>query len=226
MNDARYPVGGRQHPHGGGEHDAKEEAVTRYRYYTCHVFTDTRFVGQPAAAARSERLNGGQMLRSPASSTTFESTFVLSAGTGARPAGCASSRPRPRCRSPHPNIRHAFVPRPRERSGRSTSAHGRVRGDAGPVPVAISMGGNGRIRCELTARSRCEGRGCDAASGPRPLDWLLASRHGRSRTAVASVGLRSSAELKDRTHSKRCVWTSPARAPSAEGAEGPTFSCT
>ena len=52
--------------------------MTRYRYYTCDVFTDTRFGGnQLAVLPEAEGLNAGQMQQIAREFNYSESTFVL-----------------------------------------------------------------------------------------------------------------------------------------------------
>ena len=64
----------------------------RVRYYTCDVFTDTRFGGnQLAVLPEADGLDGRRMQQIAREFNFSESTFVLAPESG-HTAGCASSR--------------------------------------------------------------------------------------------------------------------------------------
>src|SRR5512139_1270816 len=82
----------------------------RYRYFTCDVFTDTRFGGnQLAVLPEAEGLTGEQMQQIAREFNFSESTFVLppEAGHDCRVRIFTPSRELPF--AGHPNIGTAFV---------------------------------------------------------------------------------------------------------------------
>jgi trans-2,3-dihydro-3-hydroxyanthranilate isomerase len=183
--------------------------VTRYRYYTCDVFTDTRFGGnQLSVLPEAQGLSGEQMQRITREFNYSESTFVLPPEKG------HDRRVRiftPAYEVPfagHPNIGTAFVLATTGAFGDLTEPRTVVfEEDAGLVPVAIAKGADGRIRCELTAPQRLSKGGVvdatvlAAAAGLAPGDVVTAAHD----PLVASVGLPFIiAELKDRAALERC----------------------
>jgi trans-2,3-dihydro-3-hydroxyanthranilate isomerase len=125
----------------------------RVRYYTCDVFTDTRFGGnQLAVLPDAGGLDPRQMQQIAREFNFSESTFVLAPEAG------HTRRVRiftPMSEVPfagHPNVGTAFVLA-------TTGALGPLAAetavtfeeDAGLVPVTVRSGADGRIRCELTA---------------------------------------------------------------------------
>lgn len=183
--------------------------MPRYRFYTCDVFTDTRFGGnQLAVLPEAEGLSGQQMQQVAREFNYSESTFVLPAERG------HDRRVRiftPACEVPfagHPNIGTAFVLA-------TTGAFGPLdeprtvvfEEDAGLVPVAVTKGADGRVRCELTAPQKLsKGGAVDAAllaraAGLEAGDIVTAAHE----PLVASVGLPFIvAELRDRAALERC----------------------
>ena len=72
----------------------------RYRFFTCDVFTNTRFGGnQLAVLPQADGLRGTQMQQIAREFNFSETAFVLPAQAGT-PAESAYSRRRTRCRSP------------------------------------------------------------------------------------------------------------------------------
>ena len=175
----------------------------RYRYYICDVFTETRFGGNqlavlPEAAGLSER----RMQQIAREFNFSESAFVL-------PPEAGHTR-RVRIFTPatevpfagHPNVGTAFVLA-------ATGALGPIAGEvavtfeerAGLVPVRITRGGDGLIRCECAAPERLTtGRSISAerlaaAVSLDPGDVLTKTHPPQT----ASVGLRFlMAQLRDR----------------------------
>ncbi|HEM46032.1 MAG TPA: PhzF family phenazine biosynthesis protein [Alphaproteobacteria bacterium] len=165
----------------------------RYRYYTCDVFTEERFGGNPLAVLpEAEGLSEAQMQQIAREFAYSETTFVR---PGPGPDSWAVRIFTPSREVPfagHPNVGTAFV----------LATTGAIPGDgptwrvtfdeaAGPVPITIERGEDGRIRCELTAPQRIA-VGDDVAvplvaqaTGLAPGDLRL-DRHA---PCVASVGL-------------------------------------
>lgn len=195
MSGASPPV------HGAGARMSGGSTGARYRFFTCDVFTETRFGGNPlavlpAAAGLSDR----QMQAISREFNYSETAFVL-------PAEAGHTR-RVRIFTPtqevpfagHPNIGTAFVLA-------ATGALGPLQGDltvvfeerAGLVPITIAASA-GRIRCELAAPERLtRGRTVDpatlAAAVSLSVDDLRTTIHPPQE---ASVGLRFLvAELTD-----------------------------
>jgi len=174
-----------------------------YRYFTCDVFTDTRFGGnQLAVLPEAEGLSTVQMQQIAREFNFSETTFVLPPEAGHDRRVRIFTPPREVPFAGHPNIGTAFVLA-------SMGAFGSLdeplavtfEEDAGLVPVAIHRGGDGRIRCELTAPQRL------ALGEPVPVASVaeaLALAAGDIVTAahepvIASVGLPFLvAELGDR----------------------------
>lgn len=201
--------------------------MTRYRYYTCDVFTDTRFGGnQLAVLPEAEGLNAGQMQQIAREFNYSESTFVLPPEQGHDRRVRIFTPPAEVPFAGHPNIGTAFVLA-------STGVFGSLdeprtvvfEEDAGPVPVAIIKGADGRIRCELTAPQPLSKGGAVTAASVAAATGLasgdvVTDAHG---PLVASVGLPFViAELKDRTALERCrLDVAGAERLLADGAEVP-----
>lgn len=177
----------------------------RYRYYTCDVFTERRFGGNPLAVLpEAAGLSGAAMQRIAREFNYSETTFVL-------PADDAAHTRKVRIFTPgaeipfagHPNVGTAFV--------LATSGAIPVRGaetevvfeeGAGPVAVVIRCQDGRPVYCELTAPQ-------PLALGATPPVEAVAESLGLSpdvvvtRThppRVASVGLPFlCVELRDRT---------------------------
>jgi trans-2,3-dihydro-3-hydroxyanthranilate isomerase len=175
----------------------------RYRYYTCDVFTDTRFGGnQLAVLPQADGLGDEQMQRIAREFNYSETTFVLppQAGHTCRvriftPAGEVPF-------AGHPNIGTAFVLATMGLCG-SLDAPTTVTFEerAGLVAVAVHKRPEERIWCELTApQSLTLGRTVSvpsvAAAVSLATDDILTTSH---EPQVASVGLPFLiAELRDR----------------------------
>jgi trans-2,3-dihydro-3-hydroxyanthranilate isomerase len=125
----------------------------RYRYFTCDVFTDTRFGGnQLAVLPEAEGLSGEQMQQIAREFNYSESTFVLPPETGhdRRVRIFTPSRELPF--AGHPNVGTAFVLASMGAFGSFDEAVTvAFEEGAGVVPVAIERREEGRIRCELKA---------------------------------------------------------------------------
>jgi trans-2,3-dihydro-3-hydroxyanthranilate isomerase len=128
----------------------------RLRYYTCDVFTDTRFGGnQLAVLPDAEGLSDAGMLQIAREFNYSETTFVL-------PARDGHDR-RVRIFTPggevpfagHPNIGTAFVLAKMGAFGGLEEPYEAVfEEQAGLVPVAVHRREGERIWCELTAPQR------------------------------------------------------------------------
>jgi trans-2,3-dihydro-3-hydroxyanthranilate isomerase len=125
----------------------------RVRYYTCDVFTDTRFGGnQLAVLPEADGLDGRRMQQIAREFNFSESTFVLAPEAG------HTRRVRiftPLSEVPfagHPNVGTAFVLATIGAFG-PLAAETTVtfEEEAGLVPVTVRLGADGRVRCELTA---------------------------------------------------------------------------
>jgi trans-2,3-dihydro-3-hydroxyanthranilate isomerase len=175
----------------------------RYRYFTCDVFTDTRFGGnQLAVLPEAEGLSAVQMQQIAREFNFSETTFVLPPEAGHDRRVRIFTPPREVPFAGHPNIGTAFVLA-------SMGAFGSLdeprtvtfEEEAGLVPVAILRGVDGRIRCELTAPQRLTlGKTVPveavAAAVSLAPDDILTAAHA---PLVASVGLPFVvAELRDR----------------------------
>jgi trans-2,3-dihydro-3-hydroxyanthranilate isomerase len=166
----------------------------RYRYYTCDVFTDRRFGGNPLAVLPDAvGLSGERMQRIAREFNYSETTFVLP------PEDPAHTRKvrifTPGAEIPfagHPNVGTAFV----------LAATGALAGGgetlnlvfeegAGPVPVAIRLEHGRPVFCELTAPQpialgATPGVELIAASIGLPPAAIVTSTHP---PCVASVGM-------------------------------------
>jgi trans-2,3-dihydro-3-hydroxyanthranilate isomerase len=191
--------------------------VTRYRFYTCDVFTDTRFGGNALAVLpEAEGLRADQMQRIAREFNYSESTFVLPPEQGHDRRVRIFTPPREVPFAGHPNIGTAFVLA-------SMGAFGSLdeprditfEEEAGLVPVTIRKGEDGRLRCELQAPQRLsigEAVPSEAVAAAVCLERgdVVATAHP---PVVASVGLPFViAELRDRAALERAR-------PSLAGAE-------
>ncbi len=201
--------------------------MTRYRYYTCDVFTDTRFGGNPLAVLpEAEGLDAGQMQQIAREFNYSESTFVLPPEQGHDRRVRIFTPPAEVPFAGHPNIGTAFVLATMGEFGPLDEPLTVVfEEDAGLVPVAIAKGTDGRIRCELTAPQKLsKGGAVDVASlvAATGLDAgdVVTAVH---QPLVASVGLPFViAELADRAALERCrLDVAGAEKLLADGAEVP-----
>ena len=126
----------------------------RYRYYSCDVFTDRRFGGNPLAVLpEAEGLSGEQMQRVAREFNYSETTFVLP------PEDPAHTRKvrifTPAAEIPfagHPNVGTAFVLAAIGAIPRNGELLTVVFEEgAGPVPVTIRFAHDRPVFCELTA---------------------------------------------------------------------------
>lgn len=123
----------------------------QYSFYTCDVFTNTRFGGNPLAVLpNAEGLSGEQMQQIAREFNFSESTFVLPAEQG------HTKRVRiftPTTEVPfagHPNVGTAFVLASMGEFGDFDETSVVFEEKAGPVPVTINKS-TGGIRAELKA---------------------------------------------------------------------------
>jgi len=190
----------------------------RQRYYTCDVFTDTRFGGnQLAVLPEAEGLSTAQMQQIAREFNYSETTFVL-------PPEAGHTR-RVRIFTPmsevpfagHPNIGTAFVLAASGALGAPEAASTvTFEEDAGLVPVSIERLEGGRIRCELTApQSLRVGETVSAAAVAAAVSLATGDVVTRAHAPlIASVGLPFViAELADRGALQRAR-------PSIAGVEG------
>src|SRR4051812_48347872 len=128
----------------------------RYRYFTCDVFTERRFGGNPLAVLPDARgLSDGQMQSIAREFNFSESTFVLPPERG------GTRRVRiftPTMEIPfagHPNVGTAFVlAKAGELGAIEARLEVRFEEKAGIVPVGVEPSAGGGFRCELTAPER------------------------------------------------------------------------
>jgi len=165
----------------------------RYRYFTCDVFTDTRFGGnQLAVLPEAHGLSSERMQQIAREFNYSETTFVLppEAGHDRRVRIFTPSREVPF--AGHPNIGTAFVLASMGAFGPRDEAVAAVfEEEAGLVPVAIERREEGRIWCELQApQSLSLGAAVPvedvAAAVSLAPDDILTTAHAPQ---VASVGL-------------------------------------
>jgi trans-2,3-dihydro-3-hydroxyanthranilate isomerase len=180
----------------------------RYRYFTCDVFTDTRFGGnQLAVLPEAEGLSTVQMQQIAREFNYSESTFVLPPEAGHDRRVRIFTPPREVPFAGHPNIGTAFVLATMGVFGPLDAPHTvTFEEQAGLVPIAIHKRQRGRIWCELTAPQRLSlgktisVQAVASAVCLRPDDILTASHAPQ----VASVGLPFLiAELRDRSALER-----------------------
>jgi trans-2,3-dihydro-3-hydroxyanthranilate isomerase len=181
----------------------EEEVTMRYRYFTCDVFTDTRFGGNPLAVLpEAQPLDEEQMQQVAREFNFSETAFVLP------PLEGGTRRVRiftPTSELPfagHPNIGTAFILTTMgalSAFGASTTVTFEQK--AGRVPITIRMSPAGHIQCELRAP---EGLSLGRTFSPEQVasavhldgDDIVTASH---LPQVASVGLPFLlAELRDR----------------------------
>ncbi|MCX6373334.1 MAG: PhzF family phenazine biosynthesis protein [Actinobacteria bacterium] len=190
----------------------------RYRYFTCDVFTDTRFGGnQLAVLPEAQGLSDRQMQQIAREFNFSETTFVLPPESGHDRRVRIFTPPREVPFAGHPNIGTAFVLAAMGVFGAlETPTSVTFEEEAGLVPVAIEKREGGRIWCELTApQGLTLGRtvSAQAVAGAVSLsaDDILTTAHAPQ---MASVGLPFLiAELRDRGALERAR-------PDASGLEG------
>src|SRR6266480_563814 len=125
----------------------------KYRYYTCDVFTETRFGGNPLAVLpKAEGLSDRQMQQITREFKFSESTFVFPARTGhtrhVRIFTPAAEIPF----AGHPNVGTAFVLAATGEFGEiNSSLTVTFEEDAGLVSVAIRAEQEKIVSCELAA---------------------------------------------------------------------------
>ncbi len=153
--------------------------MNRFRYYTCDVFTDRVFCGNPLAVLPDARgLTDAQMLAIAREFNYSETTFVL-------PPADARNAARVRIFTPggelpfagHPTIGTAFVLACIGSIGADTTEIVFEEG-VGPVPVTIFRDGDRVTRCRLTAAQRPE------QGPPAPAREALASMLSLAATDV------------------------------------------
>ncbi len=180
----------------------------RVRYYTCDVFTDTRFGGnQLAVLPEADGLDGRRMQQIAREFNFSESTFVLVPEAG------HTRRVRiftPMSEVPfagHPNVGTAFVLAATGALGPlTTETTVTFEEEAGLVPVTVRSGADGRVRCELTApQGLTLGREVPVDLLARAVSLTPADlATGAHAPVVASVGLPFViAELTDRAALER-----------------------
>jgi trans-2,3-dihydro-3-hydroxyanthranilate isomerase len=175
----------------------------RYRYFTCDVFTDTRFGGnQLAVLPEAEGLSDRQMQQIAREFNFSETTFVLPPEAGHTRRVRIFTPPREVPFAGHPNVGTAFVLASMGAFGAlETPRSVTFEEQAGLVPVAIEKREGGRIWCELTApQGLTLGRSVTAqavaAAVSLKADDILTTAHAPQ---MASVGLPFLiAELRDR----------------------------
>jgi trans-2,3-dihydro-3-hydroxyanthranilate isomerase len=126
----------------------------RYRYYTCDVFTDRRFGGNPLAVLpEASGLAGEQMQQIAREFNYSETTFVLPPDDPAHTRKVRIFTPAAEIPfAGHPNVGTAFV----LAATGALTAGGEVlevvfEEGAGPVPVSIRFEHDQPVFCELTA---------------------------------------------------------------------------
>ena len=190
----------------------------KFRYYTCDVFTETRFGGNPLAVLpEAEGLSQQQMQQIAREFNFSETTFVFPAKAGQTRHVRIFTPAREIPFAGHPNVGTAFVLA-------STGAFGEIRSDltvtfeeeAGIVPITVYAEHGKVVRCELTAPQAVSvGR----SIAPELVATAVSLTSADIVTAthppqVASVGLPFLiTELKDRSALERAR-----AAPSAFGA--------
>ena len=124
-----------------------------YRYFTCDVFTDTRFGGnQLAVLPEADGLSDEQMQQLAREFNYSETTFVLPPEAGHDRRVRIFTPPREVPFAGHPNIGTAFVLATMGAFGPlETPTSVTFEEQAGLVPIAVHRRGGGRIWCELTA---------------------------------------------------------------------------
>ena len=175
----------------------------RYRYFTCDVFTDTRFGGnQLAVLPEAAGLSDEQMQQVAREFNYSETTFVLPPRAGHACRVRIFTPPREVPFAGHPNIGTAFVLATMGVFGPLDAPISVIfEEQAGLVPITIEKRQAGRIWCELTApQSLTLGKTVSgqavAAAVSLTADDIVTATHAPQ---VASVGLPFLiAELRDR----------------------------
>ena len=175
----------------------------RYRYFTCDVFTDTRFGGnQLAVLPEADGLSDEQMQQIAREFNFSETTFVLPPEAGHDRRVRIFTPPREAPFAGHPNIGTAFVLATMGALGPLDAPISvTFEEQAGLVPVAIEKREGGRIWCELTApQGLTLGKTVSAqfvaSAVALTADDILTTAHAPQ---MASVGLPFLiAELRDR----------------------------
>jgi len=165
----------------------------KYRYYTCDVFTDKRFGGNPLAVLpEAEGLTDAQMQQIAREFNYSESTFVFppSAGHTRKVRIFTPAREVPF--AGHPNVGTAFVLASAGEFGTLPDASTVVFEEAaGPVPISIRASAGRVTSCELAApEALALGKSIDpvlvAAAISQPADVVRTEVHP---PRIASVGL-------------------------------------
>ena len=128
----------------------------KYRYYTCDVFTETRFGGnQLAVLPQAEGLSKQQMQQIAREFNFSETTFVFPARAGHTRRVRIFTPVRELPFAGHPNIGTAFILASLGELGElgenKSSFTITFEEDAGLVPIAITVAGGKITSCELTA---------------------------------------------------------------------------
>jgi len=174
-----------------------------YRYFTCDVFTDTRFGGnQLAVLPEADGLSDEQMQQLAREFNYSETTFVLPPDAGHDRRVRIFTPPREVPFAGHPNIGTAFVLATMGAFGPLEAPTSVIfEEEAGLVPIAIQRREGGRIWCELTAPQgltlgKTVSAQAVAAAVSLTGDDVLTTAHAPQ---MASVGLPFLiAELRDR----------------------------
>ena len=175
----------------------------RYRYFTCDVFTDTRFGGnQLAVLPEAEGLSDEQMQQIAREFNFSETTFVLPPEAGHARRVRIFTPPREVPFAGHPNIGTAFVLATMGAFGALEAPTSiTFEEQAGLVPIAIHKRQGARIWCELAAPQglvlgKTVSAQAVAAAVSLGADDILTTAHAPQ---MASVGLPFLiAELRDR----------------------------
>src|SRR5262245_36001866 len=131
----------------------RREDLMKYRYYTCDVFTETRFGGNPLAVLpRAEGLSDVQMQQIAREFNYSETTFVFPPQAGHTRNVRIFTPAREVPFAGHPNVGTAFVLA-------STGEFGEIRSSmsvtfeekSGLVPITIREAQGKIISCELKA---------------------------------------------------------------------------
>jgi len=203
----------------------------RYRFFTCDVFTDTRFGGnQLAVHPEAEGLTAEQMQHIAREFNFSETTFVLPAEQGHDRRVRIFTPTQEVPFAGHPNVGTAFVLAKTGALGAHDAPHDAPRTvtfeeDAGLVAVTVERREGERIACELKAPQRLAlgasvAPEAVAAAVSLAADDIVTRAH---EPLVASVGLPFViAELRDRDALERARPSSVgAEALLAAGAEVP-----
>ena len=178
-----------------------ESPHMRYPFYTCDVFTDTRFGGnQLAVFPRADGLTDMQMQQIAREFNFAETSFVF-------PGHGAFTR---RVRIFTPAAEVPFAGHPNVGTAAMLAMHGELVVDtmldivfdelAGPVPITITRRPGNRFHCELTAPERLSIGGAVpveaiAAAASVGLDDVVTTTHAPHSASVGLAFLM--AELRD-----------------------------